>query len=77
MSIREWLHRLNLMSLLPKFKAQKVRRAGDLKFIQEEVQLTECEMVTEESQGARVWEMVSGVEEAKEDFKYLTKHGLR
>ena len=65
------------MSLLPKFKAQKVRRAGDLKFIHEDRELEAYEMVDDESQASRVWEMVSGVEEAKEDFKYLTKHGLR
>jgi hypothetical protein len=77
MSIREWLHRLNLLSELPKFEKQRVRRAGDLKFVQEDGDFLEFEMVAEEAQGLRAWEMVSGVEEAKEDFKYLTKHGLR
>ena len=77
MTIREWLHRLDLFSIYPKFKAQKVRRTVDLKFLNEEGDLTTYEMVENENQAIRIWEMISGKDEAKEDFKYLSKHGMR
>ncbi len=77
MSIDEWLHRLNLLSLKKKFIAQKIRRVDDLKYIDGgEGQFAEFEM-TDKLQCRRMWMMLSGETEAKENFKYLSKHGIR
>ena len=77
MSIDEWLHRMNLLSQKKKFLVHKLRRVDDLKFIDGgEGQLTELEL-GEKLQCRRMWLMLSGDVEAKENFKYLSKHGIR
>jgi hypothetical protein len=77
MTIDEWLFRLNLLSLKKKFLNHKLRRVDDLKHIQGgEGELAGLEL-GDKLQCRRLWLMLSGDSEAKENFKYLSKHGVR
>ena len=77
MLVKEWLHRLNLLDLYKKFKEQKVTRVKQLSLFVEPRQLERYGMAEGSPQSTRVWEMLTGHDEAKENFKYLSKHGLR
>ena len=78
MLTKEWLHRLNLLHLYKNFKKNKLTRVNHLKLFKDENELNDNEL-TEGNQKhcTRMWEMITGHDEAKENFKYLSKHGLR
>ena len=77
MSIDEWLHRLNLIVKRKSFAKHKFHRVEDLKYIEGgEGQIAELEL-GDKLQARRMWLMMSGDDEAKEHFKYLSKHGVR
>ena len=76
MPIDEWLHRLNLLNLKPKFEKQKMRRVQDLINIIDQGQFAEYE-ITDKLVVRRLWNMLIGDQETKDNFKYLSKHGVR
>jgi hypothetical protein len=76
MLIDEWLHRLNLLHLKPNFEKQKIRRVQELVHIADQGQLAELE-ITDKLISRRLWNMMIGDQETKDNFKYLSKHGLR
>ena len=77
MPIDEWLHRLNYLSLKEKFEKQKIRRLSDLSYIDEQEQFTEFDITTEMLIKRRLWNMLTGDQETKDNYKYLSKHGIR
>jgi mitochondrial chaperone BCS1 len=78
MTIDEWLHRLNLLHLKPHFDKQKLRRIEDMIIITDEGQIAEHNLANgDKLHSRRMWNMLAGEAEAKENFKYLTKHGIR
>mmetsp|Transcript_10380 Transcript_10380/g.10397 ORF Transcript_10380/g.10397 Transcript_10380/m.10397 type:complete len:177 (-) Transcript_10380:394-924(-) len=76
MSIDDWLHRLNLLPLKKFFEAQKIRRVTDLRYIECEDQFDEYE-ITGKVEKRRLWLMMKGDPETKENFKFLSSHGVR
>ena len=78
MHMKEWLHRLNLLNLYKNFKKHKFTRVNQLKSIREQQELDDNELTeSNRTHSKRMWEMLTGHDEAKENFKYLSKHGLR
>jgi hypothetical protein len=76
--IDEWLHRLNLLHLKPKFEEHKIRRQSEMKFITEEKHINEeYKLTTEEKEKSRIWNMMRGEEDSVEDYQYLNDHRLR
>lgn len=75
MTIDEWLHRLNLLHLKPNFEKQKIRRIGDLAYIEDlrEYNLTDGKKLSMR----RIQDMIQGETDTKEKFKYLNKHGIQ
>lgn len=53
-----------------------MRRVSDLQYICEQGQFFEYG-ISEKLEVRRLWDMLSGHKEAKEHFKYLSKHGIR
>jgi len=76
MLIDEWLHRLNLLHLKSNFEKQKMRRVADLVHLNDSGLIEEFE-ITDKLQKRRLWNMLSGDQETKDNFKYLSKHGIR
>ena len=78
MTVSEWLHRLNLHNLKEKFDEQKLYRVEDLGLLIEEGQIAEHKLDKEDKLiSRRLWSMLIGDPETKENFKYLSKHGIR
>jgi len=78
MTVDEWLHRLNLLHLKSNFEKQKLRRVEELVLLSDEGQLTEQQLVNDHKLNTRrMWNMMIGDAETKENFKYLSKHGIR
>lgn len=78
MTINEWLHRLNLLHLKPHFDKQKLYRVDDLVLITDEGPIHEHNLGNGEKLSVRrLWSMIKGEKETKEDFNYLTTHGIR
>lgn len=78
MTIDEWLLRLNLLHLKEYFEKHKIRRVEDLVHFPEEGQLFEHNLNGgNKLNSRRMWNMIIGDAETKENFKYLSKHGVR
>jgi len=78
MFIEEWLHRLNLLQYKKHFLKQKLRRVEDLIHIIDEGQIAEHTLADNDKLvSRRMWNMLIGDTETKENFKYLSKHGIR
>lgn len=77
LTVQEWLHRINLPQLQEGFKKHKFFRMADLGCIGDQGQLGELEITSDLLEQRRFWQMLSGDQESKDNFKYLTKHGIR
>ncbi len=78
MHIKDWLHRLNLLQLYKNFKKHKITRVNQLSMIDDRNLIDDYELAEGNQRHAtRIWEMMTGHDEVKENFKYLSKHGLR
>lgn len=77
MTIDEWLHRLNLLSLKKKFQNAKIRRVQDLQYIRDPGEFGDALEIVDRLQTRRLWNMMIGHPETKENFKYLSNHGIR
>lgn len=80
MTVEEWLHRLNLLHLKPAFIKHKLHRVEDLIYMEAEQMLAENALTGDphnKLHSRRMWNMLVGETETKENFKYLSKHGVR
>lgn len=77
MFVSDWLFRLNLPQLNEAFRKQKFYRMGDLTEIVDGGQFTEFEVTSDQQYVRRLWGMLQGEHDAKENFQFLSKHGIR
>lgn len=78
MTIEEWLNRLNLIQLKKHFLEHKIRRVEDLSHINDEGLLMDYNLCDGNTlHQRRLWRILIGDDEFKENFKYLSKHAIR